>query len=852
MEKDIKFISTKLKMPVPRKNYIKREKLSSKLENILDYKVTLIKGAAASGKTTLVTSFIKEKNFEKIKWISLDKGNDDLFSFWYYVLEAIKDSIVNSEEVFHFSKMMLSKEDIESLVTMLINFIYNDEEIVMIFDDFHNIRNRYLLETIEYFIKYSGDNVHFILLSREEAPIYFGDLIMRGRLLEINEEELKFSEEESEAFIKNTLKVNFDNEFINKINKLSEGWVGGLQLIALASNNKNISKVNIVNKYMVEYLSKEILTALTEEERNFLINTSILSYFDEKICNKLLNISDSGEIINALLDKNLFLINIDEDKKIYRYHNIFSEFLKHELMKNDKKTIEVIHIKAGEIFEELYDLEESLNHFLAIGKYERSLKIIEQFGENQKGWPFLNKIPIEFILENRSLMVEKFFHHYCNGEIDKCKDIYDKVCMRKDYDDMKRVLKFTLQQSQINFGENDLLEFDVEIFEEIDKLNISDVSKAILLVMSSLLALYDNYEDADVIIKKIINIEKNYKNPYIRYFCLFQKAQIKEDFGDLNEAEKIYEEIFKMYEKYPILEKIKVNAYIGIIGIYLRRFQLEKAEEYLKKAKGAMYISNLGLEAAYNGNLIAYKIATKDYREIKKMIDRLYFFVESKQFVYHAAVISLLISAKNVTTQQLQSFVIQCESKEKLFIWDKITYAKALICLKKKAKALKVINEVLEVLRKYHVKPRLIQAIILKIQILKDELKSNEREIFNLLKEAIYYSYENKIIDVYILEGEGLENLLLNFKNEKSNSLNQKEKDFLNEVLMYMNKEYKTEMLSEREKEVLTVLASGASNKEIAETLCISVATVKTHIINIYSKIGVSNRVEAAKKFREG
>lgn len=193
MEKDIKFISTKLKMPVPRKNYIKREKLSSKLENILDYKVTLIKGAAASGKTTLVTSFIKEKNFEKIKWISLDKGNDDLFSFWYYVLEAIKDSIVNSEEVFHFSEMMLSKEDIESLVTMLINFIYTDEEIVMIFDDFHNIRNRYLLETIEYFIKYSGDNVHFILLSREEAPIYFGDLIMMGRLLEINEEELKLS-----------------------------------------------------------------------------------------------------------------------------------------------------------------------------------------------------------------------------------------------------------------------------------------------------------------------------------------------------------------------------------------------------------------------------------------------------------------------------------------------------------------------------------------------------------------------------------------------------------------------------------------------------------------------------------
>lgn len=852
MEKDIKFISTKLKMPAPRKNFIIREKLISKLENILDYKVTLIKGRAASGKTTLVTSFVKEKGFQNVKWISLDKGNDDLFSFWYYVLEVIKDSLMNSKEIFQFSRMLLSKEAVERLVAMLINLINTEEEIVMIFDDFHNIKDKHLLETVEYFIKYCGDNVHFILLSREESLIYFGDLIMADRLLEIKEEELKFSEEESKAFIKNTLKANLDDVFINKINKLSEGWVGGLQLITLASNKENLSKVNIVNKYMTDYLSKEILDGLTEVERNFLIKTSVLSYFDDDICDNLLNISNSRGVIDELLEKNLFLICIDEDKGIYRYHHIFSEFLKLQFMKNDKKTIEDTYFAAGEIFEGLNDLEESLNHFLAIEKYERALKIINKFGENQKGWPFLNKIPFEFILENPSLLIQKFFHHYCSGEIDKCKDIYNKAAMRKNYVDMKKILKFTLALAENNLGDDKLLKADLEVFEQIDSFHISYVSKAILyLIISPFLSISENYEDVNVVIEKITNIEKNYKNPHIRYYALIQKAQIKEEFGELSEAEKIYEELFKMNEEYPALEKIKVFAYIGIVGIYLRRYQIKKAEEFLKKSEAEIYKSFLGIEGAYINNLIQYKIVTKNYKEIKKIIDRELFLEKDKYFVYYAIKINFLILSKNAETKELQNFVMQCENQEKLFIRDKIIYGKALINLNEKEKALRVINEVLEVLRKHCVKLNLIKAILLKVQILKNDWKSNSREIFNLLKEAIYYSYENKIIESYILEGEGLGYLLLLLKNDENVSLTRKEKDFLNEVLAYMNKEYKTEVLSEREKEILTVLATGASNKEIGETLCISVATVKTHIINIYSKLGVSNRVEAAEKFKE-
>jgi len=62
--------------------------------------------------------------------------------------------------------------------------------------------------------------------------------------------------------------------------------------------------------------------------------------------------------------------------------------------------------------------------------------------------------------------------------------------------------------------------------------------------------------------------------------------------------------------------------------------------------------------------------------------------------------------------------------------------------------------------------------------------------------------------------------------------------------------EQKKNDLTEREKDVIHELAYGSTNIQIAEKLCISLATVKTHINNIYGKLGVNNRVAAVNKMK--
>lgn len=200
--------------------------------------------------------------------------------------------------------------------------------------------------------------------------------------------------------------------------------------------------------------------------------------------------------------------------------------------------------------------------------------------------------------------------------------------------------------------------------------------------------------------------------------------------------------------------------------------------------------------------------------------------------------------------KKFECFIKKYESSDESngcrIISGKILYSRILNLMGQKDKALELLDDVLEVTRHDKLKVTLVRAILSKISIL-DE-KRNEREILNLFREAVYYSYKNRLISPFIFEGDTVKKYISAFIKEKSKDLNTEEKNFANEISNILFKEKTKELLSPREVEVLNELATGAPNKEIADRLCISLATVKTHIINIYSKLDVKSRLEAVEK----
>ncbi len=140
---------------------------------------------------------------------------------------------------------------------------------------------------------------------------------------------------------------------------------------------------------------------------------------------------------------------------------------------------------------------------------------------------------------------------------------------------------------------------------------------------------------------------------------------------------------------------------------------------------------------------------------------------------------------------------------------------------------------------------------------------SSNKEILHVLREAVHYGYEHEHLAPFYLEIETIRPYLSLFLVDPNQELNSREKRFAQRIQSFVvevkkgrslplaSAEQETAILSKRELEVLQVLAAGRRNKEIGKELCISLATVKSHVINIYSKLQVSNRVEAVERGRE-
>ncbi|KAJ51664.1 LuxR family maltose regulon positive regulatory protein [Clostridium tetanomorphum] len=860
MSNRFNLIATKLISPVPRKNYVKREKLVKELEHILDYKVIIIKGTAGSGKSTLFSSFVKEKKLSNVKWINLDGENNELFSFWYYLIESLKEYLQDEgQQLINTFSTFMKKDDIFNIIPYIVNELSDGEDIFLVFDDYHYIKDKFLNSTLEYLIKYSSSNVHYVFLTREDVPIYLGELRIKGHLLEIGEDNLKFSEKECLNFIKDTLNIILTEDVVDKIFNISEGWIAGIQLIALALKNRKdniFNDITVLNKYVIEYLTEEILNQLSSDEKNFLIKTSILEYFNIELSNNILNITNSKEIIDSLLNKNLFIIVLDEQNNIYRYHHLFKEFLNISFSKLNEDEKKELHIMAYKSFKEIGDYKEGIKHLLKIKYYDKALVEIEQNAQNFNGLCYLKEIPLEYLFTSQQMTLQRIFYHFCNLQMDEYKRILNLLGKKIDEPQWQIIKMFKVVIDDYNGS-----------FEEIDlncieNFNFSDITKAIIYLNICILLLsQDEFEKVIYYADKCDNIGQKNEFISISFFGKGQKAMALEELGQLYEAENTLDEMKDMIKKSRIFSNLIFMYHLGIAGIYMKRCELEKSEEQLVLAQKFSNINKGFADRSILYNIMEIKFLKGEVEEGIKLANKLVeeYSTDAFNLLLSSVRLEYFISSSVYSINDLQTYKeIYENTKENTRIYiqisDRIVYSTVLYLLGEKDEAFNILNKCLEYCRKNKIITYLVTGLINMALMLKEDFDKRKREIYNLIREAIHYSIDNKYIKPYVLKGEDILTIIKKLNDDKHIELTVKEKNFIKNLMNIMHsKNIKHELLTEREKEVLKVLSEGTSNKEIGEKLNISLATVKTHIINIYSKLGVSNRVQAVeqgKKFK--
>lgn len=394
----------------------------------------------------------------------------------------------------------------------------------------------------------------------------------------------------------------------------------------------------------------------------------------------------------------------------------------------------------------------------------------------------------------------------------------------------------------------------------VENLKVSNITKAIIyLNIQPILLSKNQYKKAIKYAVEANKIAEKYNMFFLNIFAKSQIAAIAEDMGEFFKVMNEYNEIKILSDKNGFNGAYKSIYYLGIAGIYMKKYKIAKAEKCLELAAKEMgmtyFMTKLGI--LYNKMEIKFiKHEVEEAKKIASELEKVYLDSFIPLQIYTSK-LRYMLPMKFYEKEDLQQFKTMFEKEKNNGKYirpeDRIVYSRVLYLLSEKHEAIKVIDEVLEFCRKYSIITSLIDGIIVKIMLLKEDFEFKKREIYNLLREALHYSIKNEYLRVYVIEGKPLLYLIEKLKNDKDIELTSKEKEFIQKIIDIEepDKTKKDELLSEREKEVLSVLCEGHSNKEIGEILNISLATVKTHMINIYSKLQVSNRVQAVEKAKK-
>jgi LuxR family maltose regulon positive regulatory protein len=625
---------------------------------------------------------------------------------------------------------------------------------------------------------------------------------------------------------------------------------------AKEGNGQMLESLKVSTRVLNDYITKEIFEFLSEKEQEFLIETSILSYFNQNICEKFHPDIDFSAMMESILQKNLLVINVDESAGIYRYHAILAEYLKGLFDKQDLEQKENLHSQAATIFAELGDYEESLHHLFRIHAYERIMKLILKMPQTAMTFSFLMKVPMEEIVKNADFAYQYFFYYYASTDEAVSKKIYQFIKSNMKDEQTFEAFQFA------NLFFSDALDFQRAnplTLEQIQSLPLNDITTAFLLIKEAyFLYANSNFKEAINYLNYAGDVYKKTGNIYIGIFVLSEKAQIYEDMGELGLCFDLYREMRPMIEQ---IKSLASSYYIGIAGVYIRQMSLDLAYEMLEKAKDGIAEDSVSIGRAYQYTLAEYCYLTGETDLTEKMLIDIMGQEAYDNVAYSARLLRYpLYRGKHM--ELAKRFLESYHENDSLVdnMDGQLLYASIQYETGDYETALELVDTMIARSRKMQNKLKIIECDLLKARMLLDN-EGERRDIQNLFVEAVSYAMEDGIAHPFWFEKNTVSQIVSEMKTELNKELSKEESNFVASILSSdskhgispkrrTNEAMCEDLLTEREKEVLQELAAGSTNMQIAEKLCVSLATVKTHINNIYGKLGVNNRVAAVNAIK--
>ena len=382
----VPILSTKLYLPHPQSNGVRRPRLSNKLlAGVAGPGTwTLLSGPAGFGKTTLLGEFI-ERYQQPVAWLSLDKADNDPIRFWTYFIAACQSvrAGIGEAALALFRTPQPAPED--AVPTILINDMAGQENnLILVLDDYHVIQNQVIHSALSFLLNHLPDHLHIIFSTRVDPPWPLARFRSRGQLIEIRATDLRFTEEEAANFLNQTMGLNLSPKETASLETRTEGWIAGLQLAALSMRGHDdiagfVKAFTGSHAYVAEYLVEEVLQHQSEEMQAFLLRTSILERLTASLCEYVTGRQDGRSTLTALQRANLFVLPLDDEGCWFRYHHLFADLLQARLRQTlAPDEIMGLHGRAAIWYEQNGFAVEAVDHALAAKDFDLAARLVEQ------------------------------------------------------------------------------------------------------------------------------------------------------------------------------------------------------------------------------------------------------------------------------------------------------------------------------------------------------------------------------------------------------------------------------------------------------------------------------------------
>lgn len=872
-------LATKLFVPSLGTKAVLRPRLIERLDEGSQSRLTLISAPAGFGKTTLAAEWIASIG-RPAAWLSLDEGDSEITRFLLYLVAALQTIDATIGKDLSAALRAPQPPSAESTLTTLLNQIAGlPEGIVLVLDDYHLADGAPIDQALAFLVEHLPPRTRMVIATREDPSLPLARMRARGQLLELRAADLRFDAMEAAEFLNRGMGLTLSAEAVAALENRTEGWIAGLQLAAISLRGHPdaagfIGSFAGSHRFVIDYLLEEVLRRQPAAVQSFLLHTSILSRMCGPLCEAVTrDASAPGSATLEYLERaNMFIVPLDDQRRWYRYHHLFADALRQRLQQslagssgNEVRDAAELHVRASTWYEENGLEIEAFRHAAAARDLTRAERLIEGGGMPLyfRGAliPVLNwlrSLPTEVLDARPALWTAYASATLATGQVSDAKEKLRAAesaleGVPQDAKTRDLVGRIAAIRATLAVGQSDvdaIIAQSRRALKYLDPANLA-FRTSTTWKMGTAYRLQGDLSAAGRAYAEVLSASEASGNTVFALLALAGLGNIQELENELRQAATSYRHVLDVAGDMPF-PYATCDAHLGLARIWYEWNDLEAALHHWEQSVPlARTIEGTGKSVACELVLARLRLGQGAVTEAAALLSKADQAVRRYSLAQHVPV----TAAVRVLTLIRQGDLVAARQVAEAHALP-LSQARVHLARGDPSAAL----EVLELLRRdVEEKDRKDQRLrILVLEALARHANGEQDEAVRSLGEALSLAQPNGFVRTFIDEGAPMAGLLAEAAAQGIMP------DYTAALLDGLRDKERREKepspapgaplidaLTQRELEVLQLVAQGLSNEQIGDRLFVSLSTVKGHNRRIFDKLQVQRRTEAVARARE-